>query len=156
MEEIIYKPKGKAEEYAPLACDYYCFCTHECRYCYRLPFVSAQKFHQVGIPKKDAIARLRKDVVKLEGDEREILLCFVGDPYQPCEMEFALTRQVLQVLIEYDLYFTVLTKGGTRAVRDFDLLENYDKGRFGSTIVFWEQKDAEHWEPNAATVADRI
>jgi DNA repair photolyase len=154
--KIIYQPRGKAAEYALLACNYYCFCTHGCRYCYRLPFVSAQKFHQEGIPKKDAISCLRKDVAKLEGDTREILLCFVGDPYQPCEMEIGLTRQVIKVLIEYDLHFTVLTKGGTRAVRDFDLLENYDKARFGSTIVFWDQKDADDWEPNAATVADRI
>jgi DNA repair photolyase len=143
--KIVYQPRGKAAEYAQLACNYYCFCTHGCRYCYRLPFVSAQKFHQEGIPKKDAISCLRKDAAKLKGDTR-----------QPCEMEIGLTRQVIKVLSEHDLHFTVLTKGGTRAVRDFDLLENYDKARFGSTIVFWDQKDADDWEPNAATVADRI
>jgi DNA repair photolyase len=153
---LIYPPKGPAEEYAPLACNYYCFCTHGCRYCYRLPFVSAQKFHQTDVPKKDAIDRLRKDSAKLQGDEREIMLCFVGDPYQPCEMDLGITRQAIEIFIEHDLHFTVLTKGGTRAVRDFDLLENYDKARFGSTIVFWEQKDANYWEPNAVTVADRI
>ena len=154
--KIVYQPRGKAAEYAQLACNYYCFCTHGCRYCYRLPFVSAQKFHQEGIPKKDAISCLRKDVAKLEGDTPEILLCFVGDPYQPCELGFCLTRQAIQVLIENGLHFTVLTKGGTRAVRDFDLLENYDKARFGSTIIFWNQEDADYWEPNAASVADRI
>ena len=69
---IIYPPKGSAEEYAPLACNYYCFCTHGCRYCYRLPFVSAQKFHQAGAPKKGSIDRLRKDASKLGGDTREI------------------------------------------------------------------------------------
>jgi len=154
--KLIYPPKGPAEEYAPLACNYYCFCSHGCLYCYRLPFVSAQKFHQVGIPKKDAIDRLRKDAAKLQGDEREIMLCFVGDSYQPCEMEMGITRQAIEILIEHDLHFTVLTKGGTRAVRDFDLLENYDKGRFGSTIVFRDQNDADYWEPNAAPIADRI
>ena len=153
---IVYPPKGPAEEYAQLACNYYCFCTHGCRYCYRLPFVSAQKFHQAGAPKKGFIDRLRKDAAKLQGDEREIMLCFVGDPYQHCEMEIGLTRQAIQVLIENVLHFTVLTKGGTRAVRDYDLLENYGKARFGSTIVFLDQNDADYWEPNAAPIADRI
>jgi hypothetical protein len=64
---IIYSPSGPANEYAQLACNYYCFCTHGCRYCYRLPFVSARKFHQAGVPKNDAINRLRKDVLKLRG-----------------------------------------------------------------------------------------
>ena len=63
---LIYSPKGPAEEYAPLACNYYCFCTHGCRYCYRLPFVSAQKFHQTSVPKKDAIDRLRATIEKLQ------------------------------------------------------------------------------------------
>ena len=71
-------------------------------------------------------------------------------------MDLELTRNAIKIFIDSDLPFTTLSKGGTRAVRDFDLLENYDKGRFGSTIVFWDQKDADDWEPNAATVADRI
>lgn len=154
--KIIYKPSGEAAEYASLACNFYCFCTHRCRYCYRLPFVPAKKFHQKGIPKKDAVTLLKKDAAKIEGDEREILLSFVGDPYQPCEMEHGITRQALQVLITHDLRFTVLTKGGTRAVRDFDLLEKYEKGRFGSSIVFWDQEYADYWEPNAAPITDRI
>lgn len=60
------------------------------------------------------------------------------------------------VLIEYGLPFTILTKGGTRAVRDFDLLEGYDLGRFGTTSVFMDQKEADHWDPGAATVKERI
>ena len=32
--KIIYEPKGKALEYAPLACNLYKGCPHGCRYCY--------------------------------------------------------------------------------------------------------------------------
>ncbi len=52
--------------------------------------------------------------------------------------------------------FTILTKGGTRATRDFDLLEGYDKARFGTTLVFWNQHDANDWEPNAPTIDNRV
>jgi DNA repair photolyase len=58
--------------------------------------------------------------------------------------------------MQHGLRFTILTKGGTRALRDFDLLEGYPGARFGSTIIFTDQKDADHWEPNAAPVKDRI
>lgn len=30
--DIIYEPKGKAREYADLACDIYNGCTHGCKY----------------------------------------------------------------------------------------------------------------------------
>ena len=43
-----------------------------------------------------------------------------------------------------------------RAARDFDLLEAYDKCRFGTSVVFTNQADASYWEPNAPPVADRI
>ncbi|MBT4483949.1 MAG: hypothetical protein HOC71_09770 [Candidatus Latescibacteria bacterium] len=49
-----------------------------------------------------------------------------------------------------------MTKGGMRAVRDFDLLSNYPKARFGTTLIFTDQKDADYWEPDAASVSDRI
>jgi hypothetical protein len=51
----------------------------------------------------------------------------------------------------------VLTKGGTRACRDFDLLAKYgDKCSFGTTLVLASQEDADFWEPNAPSIADRI
>lgn len=31
---VIYEPKGRAREYAPLACNLYMGCTHGCKYCY--------------------------------------------------------------------------------------------------------------------------
>ena len=67
-----------------------------------------------------------------------------------------LTRQVIEILIENDLSFTILTKGGTRAVRDFNLLAGYDKARRGTTLIFTNQADADYWEPGAGSITDRI
>jgi DNA repair photolyase len=43
-----------------------------------------------------------------------------------------------------------------RAVRDFDLLEGFDKARFGTTLLFTSQPEANYWEPNAASLRDRV
>jgi DNA repair photolyase len=99
---------------------------------------------------------LEHDAGILRGDDREILLSFATDPYSPEELTTGLTRQAIEILIDNGLRFTVLTKGGTRASRDFDLLDKYEKCSFGTTLVFASQQDADYWEPRAASIADRI
>ena len=49
----------------------------------------------------------------------------------------------------------VLTKGGKRSIGDFDILERND-WKFGSTIIFLNEKLREDWEPGAASIAERI
>jgi DNA repair photolyase len=155
---IIYEPKGEAREYAPLAANPYQSCSHGCRYCYVPPALKRNRetYYNEFRLKKNWHEDLKKDAAKLNGYGREILLSFVGDPYQPVEMELGVTRQAIQILMENHLKFTILTKGGTRAVRDFDLLADYGKARFGTSLVFINQKDADEWEPGAASVSDRI
>jgi len=155
---IIYEPTGKAKEYAPLAVNIYKGCTHGCQYCFgaKTPWVSPDKYYGAANPKADAVKKIKQDASKLNGDGREILLSFLGDVYQPVEMDLGLTRQAIEVLMENNLTFTILTKGGTRATRDFDLLASYDKARFGTTLIFTSQADADKWEPYAASIQDRI
>ncbi len=155
---IIYEPKGAAKEYAPLAANPYQSCSHGCKYCYVPPTLKRDRevYYNELLLKKNWLSDFEKDAVKLNGNGKEILLSFVGDPYQPVEMELGITRRCIEILMEHDLRFTILTKGGTRAIKDFDLLESYEKARFGSTIVFASQNDADQWEPGAAPIADRV
>jgi len=153
--DVIYVPKGKAKEYAGLACDIYNGCTHGCLYCYA-KYYTKDVFYKNASPRKNFIDRLKADVKLLKPDCPEILLSFHGDVYQPAEQEFKLTRAALEILRAADLPFTVLTKAGTRAVRDFDILGGYDKGRFGTTLIFTDQGDADFWEPGAAGIEDRV
>ena len=153
--DVIYEPKGKAREYADLACNIYNGCTHGCKYCFAKLYAQ-ENYYEAANPKKNFISRLRKDVEKLDKNCPEILLSFHGDVYQPVENDLKLTRHALEILRENNLPFTVLTKGGSRAVRDFDILEGYDKARFGTTLIFTEQADSGHWEPGAASIEDRI
>lgn len=155
---VIYEPSGKAKEYADLSVNLYKGCTHVCKYCFgaKTPWVPAEDYYKSANPKKDVIFKLQRDCRKLNGDIPEILLSFIGDVYQHAEMDLGLTRQAIKILIENNLSFTLLTKGGNRAVRDFDLLEGYDRGRFGTTLIFMDQAHADYWEPGAAPIKDRI
>jgi DNA repair photolyase len=156
--QIIYEPKGAAREYAPLAVNLRIGCEHACRYCYG-PLAFRKKrdiFHANARTREHALAKLAYDASQLRGDDRQILLSFATDPYTPDEIKTGLTRRAIEILIDNGLRFTVLTKGGTRASRDFDLLEKYEKCSFGTTLVLASQEDADYWEPKAASIADRV
>ena len=155
---IVYEPKGKAREYAPLAVNLYSGCAHGCTYCFGPSTLkkNRQVFNSKVATKENALKRLKEDARKLRGDDREVLLSFVTDPYQPIEMELEITRQAVKILIENDLRFAILSKGGTRVERDFDLLQGYTKARLGTTLLFTSQEDADKWEPKAPSIDDRI
>ena len=158
--DVIYEPKGAALEYAPLALNIYKGCTHGCRYCYAPGSLrmSKAKYFAAANPKKNIVERVRKDAGKLAeaGDTREILISFIGDPYQPAEKDLGLTRQVIEILIEHSLAFTILTKGAELAMRDFDLLEDYPKARFGVTMAVHKQASGVLWEPNTDGIYSRF
>jgi DNA repair photolyase len=154
---LIYEPRGKAAEYSPLAMNIYKGCSHGCVYCYA-PSATYKKrdvFHSNVQPRNNFFQELGKDIIKFRGDKRPILLCFTTDPYQPIEETAKLTRISIKRLIENGSTVKVLTKGGTRAVRDFDIMKtgNCD---FGATLTFMDEKRSIEWEPGAASPADRI
>lgn len=161
---IIYKPKGKALEYCEgLAANLYEGCGHRCTYCYVPVFKSRfspenedfvrKKFHRNVGPRKDAIAKLEKDAPKHSGEE--VFFSFYCDPYQKIDTKTELTRAAIKILHKNDIRVNLLTKGGTRAVRDFDLLKE-NNGKFGTTLTFLHLKDSLSYEPGAAFPKDRI
>ena len=150
----IYQPKGKAAEYAPLALNIYTHCNHGCKFpCYMTTFPWYKPNTDVPTMRLGLPDALEKQCKKMAGDPREIMLCFGCDPYP--RYDNAATREVLLMLEKHRMTATVLTKGGTRAVRDFDILKR-NNWKFGQTIVFLHDSDRAIWEPGAATIADRI
>lgn len=155
--EVIYEPRGKAREYSELACNVYAGCEHGCQYCY-CPAIRRQTldvFSAKAEPRKDILRKIDSDARKMAHDTREILLSFMCDPYQPVESHYGVTREALRIFAKWDLRVQVLTKGGTLACRDFDLLRN-NGWKFGTTLLFSEQASADEWEPGAAKLADRV
>ena len=156
--DVIYEPKGRAQEYSELACNLYGGCPHRCAYCY-VPDVlrqDKQTFHGSVQPRKDILKRLSKDAKKLYAsrETRPVLLCFTCDPYPQIEEFAMITRKAIQILHSCGLNVAILTKGGRLAERDFDLYHAGDM--FGVSLTLSDPEDSKQWEPGAALPGERI
>jgi len=140
---------GKAGEYSPISLNLYGKCTHKCVYCYN----SAKPYpERIG---KSSLPAIERDIRTLEaaGVSGPVHLCFIGDPYDLGRGEDDV-RAVLELFHKSKVNFQILTKGGTKAVKDFDLYRPGD--RFGVTLTFIDHEKSKTWEPGAALPDDRL
>jgi len=170
---LIYEPAGRAREYAALACNIYRGCDHGCAYCYapaatrrtRAAFACSE-------PRgADFLKRLEKEAGQRVPSE-PILLCFTCDPYQALDTRLGLTREAIKILHGHGHAVHILTKGGTRALRDLDLFarnrslppaanpasdfgRGSDGNAFATTLTVLDDRWRE-WEPGAASPMDRL
>jgi len=152
---LIYVPRGQALEYSPLALNLYRGCGHRCSYCFApsCTFTSREAFGQPGLKKGDLLGRLDREAAALK-PSAPILMSFTTDPYQPLDVTEQLTRSAIEILHNHGHAVQILTKGGSRALRDLDLFTPAD--RFASTLTFIDDEKSLAWEPGAALPADRI
>lgn len=155
----IYEPKGRALEYAPLALNLYTGCVHGCKYCFAPGCLhkTREQFHAAASPRPGLLESLKLDAPKYANDRREILLCFTCDPYQR-EQKIPnpyITREALIILAANQCRATILTKGGTYAIQDFDILKQQGWS-FGTSLSFATNIECERWEPKASTVGSRV
>lgn len=158
---IIYEPTGKAKEYCELAANLYSGCGHGCTYCYAPSATFKQRdiFYGNPKPRVNVLKQFEKDAIELrrKGDSRTVLLSFTTDPYQPIDVKEKLTREAIKIMCCNNLKFTVLTKGGRRSERDFDLISKRpDLGSYGATLVFSDEEMRQKIEPYAAPTKERI
>ena len=158
--EESYRAGGRAREYAALAVNIYSGCGHKCSYCYApaaLQRCREDFYEKPGPRARDFWSKLESDLKSLEGrpDMEPVLLCFSCDAYQPIDLEYGYARKALSMFKAHDVPFQVLSKGGMRCARDFDL---YLPGRdiFAATMTFVDAKKSAQWEPGAALPEDRI
>jgi len=147
---LIYQPKGQAREYCPLSLNLSWQCGHGCRYCYVQRMKRFQPRHRLLTPE------ILSDLLPAQAKKNlgpTILLCFTCDPYGP-ELAPGLTRRTLEILSREGANATVLTKAGTKAAVDFDVLANAGFW-FGSTLCWSRDEDRQHWEPQAANIESR-
>ena len=172
MTNLIYKPAGRAAEYAEWACNLFRGCSHGCTYCYA-PAVLRMSREAFGTPcpRKDVLRLLEKEARARQagrallaspspkgrdgqGVADQVLLCFTTDPYQPEDAEAGITRRAIEILHDTGHSVRVLTKGGTRALRDLDLFTPADA--FGVTLTCLSNRFSLEWEPGAALPDSRI
>lgn len=154
---FIYAPRGQAGEYAPLAANPYRGCGHRCAYCY-VPAaikIDRSEFNAGAIERTGYIAALSKDAKKYQalGITEQVMLSFTTDVYHPGDNR--LTREVIKTIQAAGLGLCILTKGGTRALRDIDLFRP-DRDCFASTLTSLDDSFSRKWESGAALPGDRI
>jgi DNA repair photolyase len=140
MNKPIYEPKTRAKEYCDLAINIYQGCSHGCTYCY-----ACKMFNQYNPGKDFSMPVLREGILEATARQlqtgnlksgyysgKTIQLCFMCDPY-PAEIDTTPTREIIKLIKAAGAHVQILTKGGDRARRDFDLLDSGDS--FGITLT---------------------
>lgn len=154
---LIYAPRGQAGEYAPLAANPYRGCGHKCAYCYvpQAIKIDRSEFNSGAVERAGFIASLAKDAKKYQalGITEQVMLSFTTDVYHPGDNR--LTRDVIKTIQSAGLGLCVLTKGGTRALRDLDLFRP-TRDCFASTLTSLDDGFSHKWESGAALPGDRI
>ena len=109
-------------------------------------------------PRINVIERLKKDIRKLRESNTVINDIFLGsitDSYQLLEGTLKLTRQIVEVLIQNELPFTILTKSDL-ILRDVDLFKDYRWCRIGVTITSLDEGFRRELEPYSVSYERRI
>jgi DNA repair photolyase len=160
MTKIIYEPSGRAKEYSELAANLYSGCDHGCVYCYA-PLATRKKRDTFVLskPREGVLNKFLDDAIELEErkENRPVLLSFTTDPYQHIDLKYQLTRDAIRILHKHKLKVSILTKGGKRSERDFDLLSSHPNlSEYGTSLVFLDEEFRKKNEPEAAPTAERI
>lgn len=102
-------------------------CEHGCIYCFARPtheylgMSAGLDFETKILIKKNAPALLREKLLSKSWKGEQISLSGITDCYQPIERQYKLTRQILEVLKEFNNPVSIITKNSL-VTRDIDLL----------------------------------
>lgn len=138
----------------------YIGCVHGCVYCYAR---FMKRFTAHNEPwgtfldaKINAADVLRSQLARRRAPvEETVFLSSVTDPYQPPESRYVLTRGLLEVLLEYQVPISILTKSDL-VVRDIDLLKQFDRCQIGLSLMTLDDGLARRLEPRAAAPSRRL
>ncbi|HVZ41563.1 MAG TPA: PA0069 family radical SAM protein [Candidatus Kapabacteria bacterium] len=139
-------------------------CEHGCAYCYARPtheylgFNPALDFETKIMVKRDAARLAREAMMKPSWTPTTVSISGVTDPYQPAERRFRITRQILEVMLEFRNPVGIVTKNALVA-RDIDLLA--ELARFQCAAVFvsvttLDRDLARRMEPRTSTPERRL
>lgn len=115
-------------------------CEHGCAYCYARPtheywgYSAGLDFERVIIVKRNAPALLRATLMAKKWVPEPIMLSGNTDCYQPVERKERLTRQLLEVLLEFKQPVGIITKNAL-VLRDLDLLTELAKQGLVSVAI---------------------
>lgn len=158
----IYQPSGAAREYSPLAMNYITGCDHGCVYCYvpkMMKRFRANYVHSdVYIKEEKALMKeIEASCRKYADSTWQVFLSFLTDPYSHFNNETKLTRRVLEMLLEYRIPVSILSKGGFNVMQDLDIIKQFGQNiQVGGSLTFTSDADTRKWEKNAALPNERF
>lgn len=154
MKDPIYVPKGRAREYSPWAVNVYTKCPHGCDYCYNGRFGD---FYCASPEPRDGICEAVRDQLSRMRPDGQVLLSFMGDPYGPAEDQNLATRDILAALYEHRVPAAVLTKAGTRCLRDLPIFLKFGQHiQVGASLTYFDRNRSLFHEQGAAEPMERI
>jgi DNA repair photolyase len=139
-------------------------CTHACEYCYarkyqrHLELGTGDDFSSFILVKHNLPEVLRREVTRAGWAREQVAIGTATDPYQPIEGHYRLTRRCLDVLLQSNTPFSVVTKG-PMVVRDLDLLREATKRGGCEVYLSVPSVDEDAWarlEPGTASPRQRI
>lgn len=137
----------------------YVGCLHRCAYCYarfmsRFTGHSEDEWGHFLDVKGNAASVLRKELKRRKIDGT-VLLGSVTDAYQSAEKKYGITRACLEVLVEFDVSVSILTKS-IFVTRDIDLLSKLSNCEVGLTVEFSDNQLSSIFDPSASSISERI
>ncbi|MEG1545401.1 MAG: hypothetical protein RR382_12925 [Tannerellaceae bacterium] len=159
MNKAIYKPKGKAGEYARYACNFFVGCSNDCSYCYckkgvlghamggaevKLKKCFKDKEHAFQVFQIEAINNLQ------ELRKHGLFFTFTSDPLLSETIQ--LTLNAIRFCVEHDIKVKVLSKCADNIEHIIPAFPQWKNGvAFGFTLTGHDEL-----EPNASTNDERI
>lgn len=139
-------------------------CAHACIYCYARPtheylgFGAGTDFETRIVIKPRAAQILRESFLKRSWKGELVVFSGDTDCYQPLEAHYGLTRQCLEVCLEFGNPAAIITKSFL-ITRDLELLQALHRRTHLSVTVsisFAREREARMVEPFAASIAKRF
>ncbi len=142
-----------------LAINPYVGCGHSCVYCYAR-FIKrftghTEEWGDFVDAKTNIVDILEKQLKSSKYKGKRIFIGTVTDPYQPIEKKYKLTRNILQVLVDYKNPVSILTKSDL-VLRDIDLLKKMKDIDVNFTVTTLDEKWKEFVEPNSPSTKQRL
>ena len=138
-------------------------CQYGCSYCYAAAFSPNQKLRKEWgnwvIIKQNAVELLK---IELERWKRKhpdnpprIYMSSVTDPYQAIESKQKLTRQLLEVMTEFQPVLVIQTRS-PMIVRDIDILQKLQYLRINISIPTGSESVRKDFEPKSPSISSRL
>lgn len=118
--------EGNKCKYTTRLDSYGCGCQHDCNYCYAKSLLSFRNLWNAEKPVIASTKQVRNAINDIKRKKIEIVrLGGMTDPFQPLELQYRTTYQIIKMLNKHRIGYLIVTK--SHLVANHEYLEIYDK-----------------------------